>query len=114
MVRHRLITYGESGRSPVPEADWLLRVGTSGNRLRQAALSINNVYGIKNAILSGAGIGTLPDVMAYGDDSLIQILPELEGPEFDAYFVYAEEMRASKRIAVFRDFLLRKIAESSF
>jgi DNA-binding transcriptional LysR family regulator len=39
------------------------------------------------------------------------VLPELEGPSFDAYFVYPEEMRASKRVSVFRDFLLRKLAE---
>ena len=52
--------------------------------------------------------------MAYEDDNLVRVLPELAGPEFDAYFVYAEEMRASKRIAVFRDFLLRKIAQSKF
>jgi DNA-binding transcriptional LysR family regulator len=39
------------------------------------------------------------------------VLPQLEGPTFDAYFVYPEEMRASKRVRVFRDFLLRKIPE---
>lgn len=112
--KHRIITYGDLGRSPVPEADWLLKVGTKGGGVRRSDLVINNVYGIKNAVLSGAGIGALPDVMAYGDENLIQILPEIEGPEFDAYFVYAEEMRASKRIAVFREFLLREIAESHF
>ena len=45
---------------------------------------------------------------------LVNILPELEGPQIDAYFVYPEEMRTSKRTAVFRDFLLRKVAESKF
>ena len=42
---------------------------------------------------------------------LVRILPELAGPEVEAYFVYPEELRTSKRIAVFRDFLLRKVAE---
>jgi DNA-binding transcriptional LysR family regulator len=111
---HHIITYGDAGRAPVPEADWLLRVGTKGRGKRTPSLVINNVYAIKNAVLSGAGIGALPNVMAYGDDNLVQILPDIESPEFDAYFVYAEEMRASKRIGVFRDFLLRKIAESNF
>ena len=37
--------------------------------------------------------------------------PISRGPTFDAYFVYPEEMRASKRVGVFRDFLLRKLAE---
>ena len=39
----------------------------------------------------------------------MRILPELEGPSFDAYFVYPEELRHSKRIAVFRDFLIEEI-----
>jgi hypothetical protein len=34
------------------------------------------------------------------------------GGEFEAFFVYPEELRTSKRIAVFRDFLLRKVAEA--
>ena len=34
------------------------------------------------------------------------------GPAIEAYFVYPEELRASKRISVFRDFLLRKVAET--
>ena len=52
--------------------------------------------------------------MAYEDDNLIWVLKDIAGPEFDAYFVYPEEMRSSKRISVFRDFLLRKVAETRF
>ena len=37
---------------------------------------------------------------------------KLTGPPNEAYFVYPEELRSSKRISVFRDFLLRKVAES--
>ena len=43
---------------------------------------------------------------------LVQVLPEVEGPRLEAYFVYPEELRNSKRIQVFRDFLLRKVAEA--
>ena len=42
------------------------------------------------------------------------VLPEIEGPVTQAYFVYPEELRHSKRITVFRDFLLRKVAEHNF
>ena len=40
--------------------------------------------------------------------------PELEGPSIETYFVYPEELRHSKRIAVFRDFLLKKVKQSGF
>ena len=39
------------------------------------------------------------------------ILQELKGPDVDVYFVYPEEMRHSNRIAVFREFIVRKVGE---
>jgi len=36
------------------------------------------------------------------------VLPEIAGPSFDVFFVYAEERRSSKRIMVLRDFLRLK------
>jgi len=66
------------------------------------------------AIRSGVGLGALPQFMAQSDDELVRVLPDLDGPRIDAYFVYPEELRASKRIAVFRDFLLHKVAECRF
>jgi DNA-binding transcriptional LysR family regulator len=72
---------------------------------------VNNVYAIFRAVDSGLGIAALPDFMAQETANLVRILPELTGPEGEAYFVYPEELRSSKRIAVFRDFLLRKVTE---
>ena len=111
---HRLIVYGEDTRPPVPDVNWLLRAGNPSGRLRRPALTLNNMYGILRAVQSGAGLGALPEFMGDGLIDLVQILPELEGPHFDTFFVYPEELRASKRIQVFRDFLLRMVAESRF
>ena len=63
---------------------------------------------------SGVGIASLPDYTIRQASQLVRILPELEGPSYDAYFVYPAELRHSKRIIVFRDYLIRKIAESQF
>jgi DNA-binding transcriptional LysR family regulator len=52
--------------------------------------------------------------MAQESDKIVQVLPTLEGPNFEAYFVYPEEMRNSKRISVFRDFLVKKVGETQF
>lgn len=111
---HRIIVYGEENRPPVPDVNWLLRIGYQQGQLRRPSLTVNNVYGIMSALQSGAGLGALPDFMTQGINELVQVLPEIEGPQFDAYFVYAEEMRSSKRISVFRDFLLRQVADSTF
>ena len=72
---------------------------------------MNSVYAIRRAVQSGMGLASLPEFMATDSQNLVRILPELQGPRIDAYFVYPEELRNSKRIQVFRDFLLRKVAE---
>jgi DNA-binding transcriptional LysR family regulator len=111
---HRVVVYGNDTSPPVPDVNWPLRVGRKGKDLRQPAMSVNNVYAVMRAIQSGAGLGALPEFMAQDDNELVRILPDLDGPQIDAYFVYPEELRTSKRIAVFRDFLLRKVAQSRF
>jgi DNA-binding transcriptional LysR family regulator len=52
--------------------------------------------------------------MIQGATDLVRVLPDLEGPRIDTYFVYPEELRNSKRIQVFRDFLLTHVAKSQF
>ena len=112
--RHQIVVYGEDNRPPVPDVNWLLRLGTVGERARHAALTVNNVYAIMRATQSGIGLAALPEFMVAGTNNLVRVLPELEGPRIDAYFVYPEELRKSKRIQVFRDFLLRKVAEAEY
>jgi DNA-binding transcriptional LysR family regulator len=111
---HRIIVYGDDTRvsAPVANVNWLLEAGASPDRPRRPALEVNNIYGIYRAVKSGLGIAALPEYLRGEAESLVHILPELLGPKIDAYFVYPEELRHSKRITVFRDFLLSKIAET--
>jgi DNA-binding transcriptional LysR family regulator len=109
---HRLIVYSEDARPPAaPGVNWLLDTGAKPGRDRRAILSVNNTYGMLRAVNSGLGLASLPDFVAAEYGTLVRVLPELSGPPNEAYFVYPEEMRSSKRISVFRDFLLRKVAE---
>ena len=112
---HRIVVYGHDTSPPVPDVNWPLRVGRKKKELRTPAMTVNNVYAVMRAVQSGAGLGALPGYMSSQDgNELVRVLPEVDGPQIDAFFVYPEELRASKRITVFRDFLLRKIAESHF
>ena len=114
LANHLMIVYGEDMRPPVTNINWLLELIRSRD-LQPRILKVNNIYAMYRAVQTGVGIATLPDyaVRQYSSN-LVRILPELEGPAFDAFFVYPEELRHSKRIAVFRDFLVRKIAETEF
>jgi DNA-binding transcriptional LysR family regulator len=108
---HRLVVFGEDARPPVPNLNWLLEAGVSGGGKRKAFLRVNSTYAILRAVQSGIGIGALPHYLDHEAGNMVEILPELRGPVLDVYFVYAEELRHSNRIAVFRKFIVRKMEE---
>jgi DNA-binding transcriptional LysR family regulator len=112
--QHRLIIFGEDARAPAPDVNWLLREGNVEQSGRVVVLRVNNVYGIFRAVESGLGIASLPDYLARESTKIEMVLPDLNVRTTDVYFTYPEELRHSKRIAVFRDFLLRKVAETRF
>lgn len=112
--RHRVIIFGDEVKTPAANVNWLLEAGARPEVPRRPVLKVNNIYGIIRAVESGLGIAALPNYLSREARNLVEVLPELRGPSFDAYFVYPEELRHSKRITVFRDFLLRKIAETGY
>ncbi len=106
---HRIVVYGEDSVPPFSNLNWLLEAGARPDKPRRATLRVNSVYGIYRAVQAGVGLGALPDYMSLQSRNLVAVLPEIKGPTVETYFVYPEELRHSKRIAVFRDFLVRKI-----
>lgn len=115
LVHHKIITYDEERTMAAPNLNWLLdAVRDATNEEPHRALTLNNLYGVLRAVEAGVGMAGLPDFLAREAKNLVRVLPELEGPGNDAYFVYPEELRNSQRIGVFRDFLLRKVAETRF
>lgn len=110
---HRIIVFGEDAKVPVADVSWLLQVGAKPEKPRHPVLKVNNVTAMFRTVQSGLGIAALPDFFGHEADNLVAILPDLHGPRVDAYFVYPEELRHSKRIAVFREFLVKQIAEQT-
>ncbi|GJL90338.1 MAG: LysR family transcriptional regulator [Minwuia thermotolerans] len=112
--RHSLIVYGDDTPNPVRASEWLMELGANPDKPRNPVLKVNNIYGLLLAVESGLGIGALPDYIVQGQSQPVRVLDDVAGPKFDTYFVYPEELRNSKRITVFRDFLIRKVAETRF
>jgi DNA-binding transcriptional LysR family regulator len=108
--RHHLIVYGEEAPAHFNNINWLLKVGDP-VAPRDPILTVNNVYGVMQSVASGLGIAALPDYMVEGNPRIVRVMPNIDGPSFDTYLVYPEELRNTKRLAVFRDFLLRKVAD---
>ena len=112
LQNHRLIIFGDVTTLPAPYVNWLVRDKRMNGRSETVAL--NNVYGMIRATESGLGISALPDFLANEVPGIVRVLPELQGPTIEVFFVYPEELRHSRRLEVFRDFLLQQISETPF
>ena len=107
---HKLILFGDY-HPPVQDINWLAEAGRRPGSPRRALLEVNSTQAMVLSIRSGLGIGALPDYLIAENQDLVVLLPELKAPKVDVYVVYPEELRNSKRVAVFRDFLLSRLAE---
>ena len=72
------------------------------------------VRAIRRAVENGVGIAMLPDYLVGPDSQLEVVLPDYEVPSFDCFFVYPEELKASVRVTVFRDFLIANARRWNF
>jgi len=106
--KHRIVSYSGAPAQHLTAITWIETAGLSGKQTRQPVFRVNSIMAMKYAIASGVGIGMLPDYLVEGDADLVPILTELEPPKMTIYFVYAEEMKGSRRVQVLRDFLVAK------
>ncbi|MDP6707570.1 MAG: LysR family transcriptional regulator [Alphaproteobacteria bacterium] len=111
---HDLIVYGDEAPPSLRNVNWPLFIGVKAHNHRRPKLQVNNIYGLLLATENGLGIAALPDYMVYGNNRIVRVLPDLQGPSFDAFFVYPEELRNTKRIQVFRDFLSEAVRNWRF
>ncbi|HQT40217.1 MAG TPA: LysR substrate-binding domain-containing protein, partial [Acidocella sp.] len=107
---HKLVLFGDR-KPPVLDVNWLAEVGRKDGTPRRGLLEVNSLQAMLVAIRAGIGIGAIPDYLMHEPGGLIPLLPNVQKPHVDMYFVYPEELRNSKRVSVFRDFLVKSISE---
>ncbi|PYG27585.1 LysR family transcriptional regulator [Pelagimonas varians] len=74
-------------------------------------LTVNNYFGVLQAVASNLGIGVLPNYIIDGNPDIIRVLPDVESVEVPVFLAYPEELRQSKRVSAFRDFIQEEILE---
>jgi DNA-binding transcriptional LysR family regulator len=111
---HRIVTFGGPLPTQLREVNWLETAGRARGKPRQPVLRINSIFALKQAVRTDIGIAVLPDYMVGNDKEFIDVLPNVDMPYFDTYFVYSEGVRNSKRVRVFGDFLIAKARKWSF
>jgi DNA-binding transcriptional LysR family regulator len=106
--KHRIVSYYNAEAVQLRTLDWALHVGREDEEPRAPALIINNLIAVMRAVVAGFGIGALPDYMARDRPELVRLLPDVEGPRFDVYFVYPRDLKGSQRIVALREFLVKE------
>lgn len=105
LANHRIICQG--GSRP-PDSITQNFVSTLFSLNFQSYLTVNNYYGVLQAVRNQLGIGVLPDYLESHFPDLIRVLPELQSSEIVVYLAYPVELRDSVRTQVFRDFVLEE------
>ena len=103
---HRIISQSLNSQQVSASLNWM-RPLLSGEH--NSHLTVNNYFGVLQAVLFGVGIGVLPSYVTVDFPQLIRVLPDEESSQVPVYLAYPEELRHSKRVAVFRDFVLEEI-----
>ena len=112
LARHRLLGFDTTVNAfPSPHVNWLFE-GQGAKFV--PFFRANSLLALRTAVKQGMGIAALPEYLVHRSRRISQVLPELTGPVTEAWYVYPVELKHSKRIAVFRNFIAQKIAESNF
>ncbi|MCB2128587.1 MAG: LysR family transcriptional regulator [Rhodobacteraceae bacterium] len=106
LVNHRLVS--QSVTAPQVAAGASLVQELLAQEVR-STLTVNNYFGVLQAVLFHLGIGVLPDYLIEDFPNLVRVLPDVDSSEVPVFLAYPEELRQSKRISVFRDFVLDEV-----
>ena len=72
-------------------------------------LTVNNYFGVLQSVIHNLVIGVLPDYVIEDFPDIVRVLPDVESNEVPVFLAYPEELRQSKRVMVFRDFVQDEI-----
>ncbi|ATG35773.1 Transcriptional regulator [Phaeobacter piscinae] len=72
-------------------------------------LTVNNYFGVLQGVIHDLGIGVLPDYVTEDFPDLVPVLQDEDTSDVPVYLAYPEELRHSRRISAFRDFVQNEI-----
>lgn len=75
----------------------------------KSSLQVNSYFGVLQAVIADLGIGILPDYIVEDFPQVVRVLPSYESVEVPVFLAYPEELRHSKRVSAFRDFVQDEI-----
>ncbi len=112
--KHKFISFGKGTPSPVFNPDWALKLGMKEHKKRKPVMKVNSIYGLLLAVQTGVGLAALPDYITVSSPNIVKVLPHIEGPKTETYFVYPQSLKNVARIIAFRNFLYSKVSKWGF
>ena len=106
LADHRLITQSVNARQVSESLAWFKPLLDSEHR---SHLTVTSYFGVLQAVSHDVGIGVLPDYTAVEVPELVRVLPEEQSQTIPVFLAFPEELRHSKRVQAFRDFVLDEI-----
>ena len=103
---HRVICQGSNAAQVAAGEELVRRLMDEGV---SKVLTVNNYFGVLQGVLHNLGIGVLPDYLIQDFAQLVQVLPQIESTVVPVFLAYPEELRHSRRIRAFRDFVVKEI-----
>ena len=108
MAKHRLICHSPDSPQVSAGVKWIEPFLNAND---SSVMMVNSYYGILQAVLHGFGIGALPHYLTLDFPELINVLPDTISDAVPVFLAYPEELRNSKRVNAFRDFVVDEMAE---
>lgn len=103
---HKIISFGEYNMKLYSDIDWPLRIGAKPEHIRKPYVSINSSQGACRLAELGVGIVALSkEFPGIEITNLVNILPDVQGPVIDLYYVYPSALKNSKRVQAFGKYL---------
>ncbi len=106
LTHHRLVFMNTGATQVIAGANLVQEILTHDI---SSTLTVNNYFGVLQAVRSNLGIGVLPDYVTEDFPEIVHVLPDTMSGEVPVFLAYPEELRQSRRIAAFRDFVTEEI-----
>jgi len=99
---HRLLVFSLDKQKSILYGDWLtwlLYAGSTSGRPRKPFLQFTSQSGLLNAACKGYGILQFPQEWIHlRKAELVQILPQLEGPQIEVFYVFNKRNTSAQKI----------------
>jgi DNA-binding transcriptional LysR family regulator len=106
LTNHRILSQSLNAPQVNESVKWLKPLLSADHA---SHLIVNHYFGVLQATIKDVGIGVLPSYVTRKFPELIRVLPEDESQEIPVFLAYPEELRHSKRVSAFRDFIVDEI-----